>query len=57
MSDNIKGTIGVAFAWIATYLTLDRIAVILAIIYTILQISAFVYPWHKKLWKKLGANE
>lgn len=55
--DKIKGWLEVGLAWLGAAisgLTLDKIAITLTIIYTTLQISTFIYPWHKKLWKKFG---
>jgi hypothetical protein len=54
--DSVK----LGIAWVLTLIagvTLDQMAMALAIVYSALQISAFIYPWHKKLWKYFGVSE
>jgi hypothetical protein len=54
---HLKDSIKLLFAWILTAiagLSLNDWAIILAIVYSLLQITSFFYPWHKLLWKKLG---
>lgn len=58
--DKIWDSLKLGFAWVLTLIagvSLDKVAIVLAITYSILQISAFIYPWHKKLWKSLGVKD
>lgn len=58
--EKIWDTFKVVLAWFLTLvagISLDTIAIVLAITYSTLQISVFFYPWHKKLWKHFGVKE
>lgn len=58
--DKIVDSIKLFIAWVLTVvagLSLNQWAILLALVYSTLQITAFFYPWHKILWKKLGVKD